>query len=83
MLKASRSDNESTYEPIDIGLMPNAHVLNKHLFPNLTVTRDDGKTIRIETRESFSLPLEFIGIETTVAGGYLGAAGGLLGGKVK
>ena len=35
----------------------------KHLFPNLTVTRDDGKTIRIEVNESISLPLEVIGAE--------------------
>jgi hypothetical protein len=35
----------------------------KHLFPNLTVTRDDGKTIRVEVNESISLPLEVVGAE--------------------
>ncbi len=75
ILGGNRSDNESSYEPFDIGLMPNAHILNKHLFPNLTVTRDDGKAIRIELYESFSLPFEFIGLEPTVVGGYLGLSG--------
>jgi hypothetical protein len=73
-------DGESPYNPIDIGLIPNAHELSKHLFPNLTITRDDGKTIRIEVNESFSMPLEIIGFEPFVLGsgyfGYLGALGG-------
>jgi hypothetical protein len=54
---------ETDFDPIEVGLVPNAHELCKHLFPNLTVTRDDGKTIRIEVNESFSLPLEVIGLE--------------------
>ncbi len=54
---------ESDFDPIDVGLVPNAHELCRHLFPNLTVTRDDGKTIRIEVNESFSLPLEVVGLE--------------------
>ncbi|MDY3561701.1 hypothetical protein R5W23_002982 [Gemmata sp. JC673] len=58
-----RENNESDFDPIDVGMVPNAHELSRHLFPNLTVTRDDGKTIRIETNESFSLPLEFLGLE--------------------
>ncbi|MBM3982605.1 MAG: hypothetical protein FJ304_20500 [Planctomycetes bacterium] len=59
---------ETDFDPIDVGLVPNAHELNKHLFPNLTVTRDDGKTIRIEVNESFSLPLEVIGLEPLAFG---------------
>ncbi len=55
--------NETDFDPIDVGLVPNAHELCRHLFPNLTVTRDDGKTIRIEVNESFSVPLEAIGAE--------------------
>ena len=55
--------NETEFEPVDIGLIPNGHELSKHLFPNLTYTRDDGRTIRVEVNESFSLPLEFIGFE--------------------
>jgi hypothetical protein len=50
--------------------------LSKHLFPNLTVTRDDGTTVRIEVNESFSLPLEFIGFEPLMV---LGSFAGLLG----
>jgi hypothetical protein len=56
-------NNETDFDPIDVGIVPNAHELCKHLFPNLTVTRDDGKTIRIDVNESFSLPLEVIGVE--------------------
>ena len=50
------NQTESDFDPIDVGLIPNGHEVSKHLFPNLTVTRDDGKTIRIEVNESFSLP---------------------------
>ena len=56
-------ETETDFDPIDVGLIPNAHELGRHLFPNLTVTRDDGKTIRIDVNESFSLPLEVVGLE--------------------
>jgi hypothetical protein len=70
LLNNSRSDNESTYDPFDIGLLPNSHELCKHLFPNLTVIRNDAASIRIEVNESFSLPLEFLGVETVAASSY-------------
>jgi len=57
-------NTETDFDPLDVGLIPNAHELSKHLFPNLTVIRDDGKTLRIEANESFSLPLEIVGMET-------------------
>ena len=57
------NETETDYDPLDVGLVPNGHELSKHLFPNLTVTRDDGKTVHIEVNESFSLPLEAIGFE--------------------
>jgi hypothetical protein len=60
------NETESDFNPIDVGLVPNAHELSKHLFPNLTVARDDGKTIRIEVNESFSLPLEVLGFEPLI-----------------
>jgi hypothetical protein len=63
---------ESDYNPFDTGLIPNGHELSKHLFPNLTVTRDDGKTIRVEVNESFSLPLEALGFELFTAIGFFG-----------
>ncbi|HXD88484.1 MAG TPA: hypothetical protein VN641_18485 [Urbifossiella sp.] len=59
--------NDGEFDPVDVGLIPNGHELSKHLFPNLTYTRDDGKTVRIEVNESFSLPLEFIGFEPFAA----------------
>lgn len=55
--------DSAEFDPLDLGLIPNGHELGKHLFPNLTYTRDDGKTVRIEVNDSFSLPLEFIGFE--------------------
>ncbi|MBY0456403.1 MAG: hypothetical protein K2V38_03635, partial [Gemmataceae bacterium] len=64
-------NNETDYDPIDVGLVPNAHELSRHLFPNLTLTRDDGKTIRIEVNESFSVPLEFIGLEPLAVGALI------------
>jgi len=65
------NQSESDYDPIDVGLIPNGHEVSKHLFPNLTVTRDDGKSIRIEVNESFSVPGEFIGLEPLVVFGTL------------
>jgi hypothetical protein len=59
---------EADYEPLDVGLIPNGHELSKHLFPNLTVIRDDGKTIRLEVNESLSVPLEIIGLEPLIVG---------------
>jgi hypothetical protein len=56
-------NNSTEFDPLDIGLIPNGHELGRHLFPNLTYTRDDGKTVRIEVNDSFSLPVEFIGFE--------------------
>jgi hypothetical protein len=55
--------NSPEFNPAEVGLVPNGHELSSHLFPNLTFTRDDGRTVRIDVRESFSLPLEFIGFE--------------------
>ena len=62
-LAISQRGNETEFDPIDIGLVPNGHELARHLFPNLTYTRDDGKTVRVEVNDSFSLPGEFVGVE--------------------
>jgi hypothetical protein len=40
----------------DINLIPNALEVTRHLFPNITVSTDDGKKLRIETRASLMLP---------------------------
>ena len=63
--------NSPEFNPTEVGLIPNGHELSSHLFPNLTFTRDDGRTVRIDVRESFSLPLEFIGFEALAFGATL------------
>jgi hypothetical protein len=40
----------------DVGIIPSAHEVTRHLFPNVTVTTDDGKKLRVETRSSLALP---------------------------
>ncbi|MCE9563610.1 MAG: hypothetical protein K8U57_16330 [Planctomycetes bacterium] len=69
-----RDNGDSDYDPLDIGLIPNGHELSKHLFPNLTVIRDDGKTVRIEANESLSVPLEVLGLEPVIFAGFLSFA---------
>ena len=69
-------NNSTEFDPIDIGLIPNGLELGRHLFPNLTYTRDDGKTVRIEVNDSFSLPLEFIGFEPAAFGILTGLLAG-------
>ncbi len=53
-------------DPLDLALVPNAHELNRHLFPNLVATRDDGKTVRVEVSESVSLPLDCVGFDAFI-----------------
>jgi hypothetical protein len=64
--------NNPEFNPTEIGLIPNGHELGGHLFPNLTFTRDDGRTVRIDVRDSFSVPLEFIGFEPLMFGAATG-----------
>lgn len=42
--------------PFDVSTIPHAEYAVRHLFPNISVTTDDGKKIRIETRASLALP---------------------------
>ncbi len=44
------------YRPFDLDVIPHAQDATRHLFPNVTVTVDDGKRIRSETRGSLILP---------------------------
>ena len=44
------------YRPFDLELIPHAQEATRHLFPNVTVSVDDGKHIRSETRGSLILP---------------------------
>jgi hypothetical protein len=48
----------------EVGSLPNAQEVNRHLFPNVSVTTDDGKTLRLETRASLALPVELSGLDT-------------------
>jgi hypothetical protein len=50
--------------PIDVGALPNAHEVTRHLFPNVAVTTDNGKVLRMESRSSLDLPLDLAGIDT-------------------
>ncbi|MBA4067002.1 MAG: hypothetical protein C0501_25490 [Isosphaera sp.] len=67
-LRRGDGDDRADFDPLDVGLVPNGHELSKHLFPNLTVTRDDGTTVRVEVNESLSVPLEVIGLEPFIFG---------------
>ncbi|MBI3411365.1 MAG: hypothetical protein HY040_23815 [Planctomycetes bacterium] len=44
------------FRPFDASAVPHAEFAVRHLFPNVTVTTDTGKKIRIETRASLALP---------------------------
>jgi hypothetical protein len=48
----------------DVGSLPNTQEALRHLFPNVAVTTDDGKTVRLEDRGSIILPIELTGIDT-------------------
>jgi hypothetical protein len=49
---------------LDVGSIPNAQEATRHLFPNISVTTDDGKVLRVDTRASLALPFELTGIDT-------------------
>jgi hypothetical protein len=51
---------------VEVGDLPHAEAVTRHLFPNVSWTTFDGKTIRIESRESLWLPLQEIGMEMLV-----------------
>jgi hypothetical protein len=51
---------ESTFE---VGSIPNAQEATRHLFPNVSVTTADDKTLRLETRASLALPFDLTGLD--------------------
>jgi hypothetical protein len=59
----------------EVGSLPNAQEATRHLFPNISVTSDDGKTLRLETRASLQLPFDLTGIDTYGIFIFLGAFG--------
>jgi hypothetical protein len=57
---------ESFRHLIDPGDLPHAGEVTRHLFPNVSWTSFDGRTFRIESRESLWLPLQEVGVESLV-----------------
>jgi hypothetical protein len=55
--------NDGIRRLVEAGDLPHAEAVTKHLFPNVSWTTFDGKTFRIESRESLWLPLQEIGME--------------------
>ena len=41
---------------LEVDTFTNANEVTRHLFPNVSITTDDGKTLRMETRASLALP---------------------------
>jgi hypothetical protein len=48
--------NSFTGGTFEVSSLPNAHEVTRHLFPNVTITTDDGTTLRMESRASLALP---------------------------
>jgi hypothetical protein len=44
------------YRPFDLDLIPHAGEATRFLFPNVTISTDDGKRVRSESRGSLLLP---------------------------
>lgn len=51
----------------DVGSIPNGHEATSHLYPNVTVVSDDGKSLRSETLASLILPIDIVGVDSYVA----------------
>ena len=56
MVNAAASPFVPGFRPFDIDLIPHALEATMDLFPNVTITIDDGKRIRTDTRGSILLP---------------------------
>ncbi len=54
----------------EVGSLPNAQEATQHLFPNVSVTTDDGKTLRLETRASLQLPFDVTGLDAYLLFGF-------------
>jgi hypothetical protein len=67
---AARGNEEPFLKP---GALPHAGEASQHLFPNVMWSRDDGKVMRWESRDSLWLPLEVVGMEFLSF--YFGAIG--------
>jgi hypothetical protein len=57
----------SSFNPslnFDVGSLPATQEVTKHLFPNISVTSDDGKTLRQYSLDSLALPSDIAGLDT-------------------
>lgn len=52
----------------EVGSIPNAQEATEPLFPNVSVTTDDGKELRLKSRSSLQLPFDLSGIDTYALG---------------
>ncbi len=59
----------------DVSTLPSTQEVTRFLFPNVSVTTDDGKMLRSETLGSLALPLDLAGLDTYVIFGFLSAFG--------
>jgi hypothetical protein len=53
----------SSFNPglnLEVGTLPPTPEVTKHLFPNIAVTSDDGKTLRQDSLDSLALPLDSV-----------------------
>jgi hypothetical protein len=50
----------------DVETLPNAYLVTRHLFPNVTVGSDDGKTLRFQTVVSLPVPPFLESVDSTV-----------------
>src|SRR5262249_42160949 len=54
----------------EVGRIPNAQEATHPLFPNVSVTSDDGKVLRQETQASLALPLDLVGADNLILFGF-------------
>ena len=54
----------------EVGSLPNAQEATQHLFPNVSVSTDDGTTLRLETRASLQLPFDVTGLDVYAVFGF-------------
>ncbi len=48
----------------DVFMLPNSQSITEHLFPNVTISVDEGTSLRMESYASLSLPFELTGLDT-------------------
>jgi hypothetical protein len=70
ILEAMQSFN--SMRAFDTGSLPSGSVINQLLTPNVTGLRDDGTTLRWESRGGLLLPLDAVGVDPLML--FLGAS---------